>query len=96
MSNPIRVNTFFDGRMQSLGFERNGRRHTVGVVTPGEYHFDTAGAERMSVVSGELEARIGTGSWSNYPVGTAFEIPANTGFDMRATAAAAYVCEFLA
>jgi uncharacterized protein YaiE (UPF0345 family) len=95
MATPIRVNTFFDGRLQSLGFERNGRRHTVGVVTPGEYHFDTAGAERMSVVSGQLDAKIGAGTWQVYPAGTAFEVPASTGFDIRSDAPAAYVCEFL-
>jgi hypothetical protein len=88
-------NTYFDGSIQSLGFERNGRRTTVGVVQPGDWHFDTAGPERMSVVSGELHARVAGGDWRHYPVGTAFEIPGKTGFDIRALLPAAYVCEFI-
>lgn len=88
-------NSFFEGKVQSLGFERHGRRATAGVAQPGEYHFDTAGPERMIVVSGELEARLAGGEWKHYPVGTAFEIPAKSGFDMRAAHPAAYICEFI-
>ncbi len=89
-------NSYFDGKVQSLGFERHGRRATVGVIEPGEYHFGTDGAERMTVVSGELQARIGKATtWVVYPVGTAFEIPAKSGFDVRADVPAGYVCEFI-
>lgn len=92
----IKHNAYFDGKVQSVGFERNGRKATVGVVSPGEYHFGTDGAERMTVISGELTARLdGTNTFVVYPAGTAFEIPAKSGFDVRATAAAAYLCEFL-
>jgi len=92
----LKHSSYFDGKVQSLGFERNGRRTTVGVVSPGEYHFGTDGAERMTVVSGELLARLdGTTEWRVYPAGTAFEIAAKSGFDVRAVAPAAYCCEFL-
>jgi purine/pyrimidine-nucleoside phosphorylase len=89
-------NSYFDGKVQSLGFERNGRRATVGVVSPGEYHFGTDAAERMTVVSGELHVRLNPADdWQVYPVGTAFEVPQKSGFDVKATTAAAYLCEFL-
>ena len=89
-------NTYFDGKVQSVGFERNGRKTTVGVIDVGEFHFGTAAAERMTVVSGELSVRIdGTSEYRNYAAGTAFEVPASSGFDVRAAAPAAYVCEFL-
>jgi uncharacterized protein YaiE (UPF0345 family) len=92
----LKHSSYFDGKVQSLGFERNGRRATVGVVTPGEYHFGTDGAERMTVISGELLARLdGTTEWRAYPAGTAFEIAAKSGFDVRALSPAAYCCEFL-
>jgi purine/pyrimidine-nucleoside phosphorylase len=88
--------SYFDGKVQSLGFERHGRRATVGVIVPGEYHFGTDGAERMTVVSGELSARLdGSTSWFLYPAGTSFEIPQKSGFDVKAAAPAAYLCEFL-
>jgi uncharacterized protein YaiE (UPF0345 family) len=92
----LKHNTYFDGNVQSVGFERNGRRATVGVIAPGEYHFATEAPERMTVTSGELEARAdGEGPWRAYPAGTSFEVGAKAGFDVRAREPAAYLCEFL-
>ncbi len=90
----LKHNVYFEGNVQSIGFERNGRRATVGVIAPGEYHFGTDAPERMTVVSGELEANVG-GAWRSYPAGTAFEVPGKSGFDLRAREPTAYVCEFL-
>jgi uncharacterized protein YaiE (UPF0345 family) len=90
----LKHNTYFDGRVQSIGFERLGRRMTVGAIAPGEYHFGTDAPERMTVVSGELEAKVGS-EWHAYPAGTTFEVPGKGGFDVRAREPAAYVCEFL-
>ncbi len=92
----LKHNSYFEGKVQSIGFERNGRQHTAGVIDVGEFHFDTNGAERMTVVSGELVVRhSGTTEWHIYPAGTAFEVAAKSGFDVRATRPAAYWCEFL-
>jgi purine/pyrimidine-nucleoside phosphorylase len=89
-------NTYFDGKVQSVGFERNGRRATVGVVEPGEFHFGTQAPERMSVLSGELWAKLpGEAAFRAYPAGTVFEVPGQSGFDVKALAPAAYLCEFL-
>jgi len=89
-------NTYFDGNVQSVGFERNGRRATVGVIAPGTYHFGTEAPERMTVVSGALSVKPdGADAWSLYPAGTAFEIAGRSGFDVRAETPAAYLCEFL-
>ena len=89
-------NTYFEGGVQSIGFERNGRRLTAGVIDRGYFHFDTRAPERMTVTSGELLIRIaGQNAFTRYPVGTAFEVPADTGFDIEAEAPSAYVCEFL-
>jgi uncharacterized protein YaiE (UPF0345 family) len=92
----LKHNSYFDGKVQSVGFERLGRRMTAGVIAPGEYHFGTEAPERMTVVSGELQIRIDAGGdWRGYPAGTTFEVPGRSGFDVRATEPAAYVCEFL-
>jgi purine/pyrimidine-nucleoside phosphorylase len=92
----LKHNTYFDGKVQSIGFERNGQKATVGVIVPGEYHFNTAAAERMTVVSGQLRAKIAGGEWLTFPTGASFEVPANNGFDVAAIGgAAAYLCEFL-
>ncbi|MBL6749389.1 MAG: pyrimidine/purine nucleoside phosphorylase [Nevskia sp.] len=92
----LKHNSYFDGAVQSIGFERNGLRATVGVIGAGEHRFNTAAAERMTVVSGCLRARIGGQDWALFPAGTAFEVAANSGFDVLAVGGpAAYLCEFL-
>lgn len=91
----LKHNSYFEGRVQSVGFERHGRRATVGVIAPGEFHFGTEAPERMTIVSGELAVRPDGGGWTTYAAGTAFEIPGRSGFDVRAAQPCAYLCEFL-
>ncbi len=89
-------NAYFDGKVRSVGFERNGRRATVGVVDAGEFHFGTDAAERMTVTSGELWAKLpGEAAWRAFPAGTSFEVPGKSGFEVKAAAPAAYLCEYL-
>lgn len=88
-------NSYFDGKVQSIGFECNGRKQTAGVIDPGEFHFDTGAAERMTVVSGELAVKLPGHDFRTYAAGTSFEVPAKSGFDVRAEQPAAYLCEFL-
>ncbi len=89
-------NTYFEGSVQSIGFARNGRRTTVGVIAPGEFRFGTDAPERMTIVSGAIDARIeGADAWKAFPAGTSFEVPAKSAFFVRATEPCAYVCEFL-
>jgi uncharacterized protein YaiE (UPF0345 family) len=92
----LKHNTYFEGKVQSVGFERLGRKLTSGVIDRGEFHFGTEAPERMSVTSGELFVKLsGQAEWRSYPAGTSFEVPGKSGFDVRAQEPAAYVCEFL-
>ena len=92
----LKHNTYFDGKVQSVGFERNGRKQTVGVIDTGEFHFGTDAPERMTVISGELAIKVdGTTEWKSYATGTSFEVPGKSGFDVRAASPSAYLCEFL-
>jgi len=92
----LKHNSFFDGKVQSVGFERNGRRQTAGVIDVGEFHFNTDAPERMSVVSGELWAKLpGEAAFRAFPTGSVFEVAGKSGFDVKASAPAAYLCEFL-
>ncbi len=91
----LKHNTYFDGNVQSIGFERHGRRATAGVIAPGEYHFGTEAPERMTIISGELAAKPDGGAWSTYAAGTTFEVRGRSGFDVRAAEPCAYLCEFL-
>jgi len=93
----IAHNRYFDGNVQSLGFERNGHRATVGVLAPGTYEFGTDAPERMTIVFGEVSVRHpkGAGPWRDYAKNTSFEIPGKSGFDIKTGEPAAYLCEFL-
>jgi uncharacterized protein YaiE (UPF0345 family) len=92
----LKHNTYFDGQVQSVGFERHGLRASVGVIDAGSFRFDTGAAERMTVISGELEVRApGEETYRVYPAGTAFEVAAKSAFDVRAKAPVAYLCEYL-
>lgn len=92
----LKHNSYFDGQVQSVGFERLGRAASVGVIDGGTHTFTTAAPERMTVISGELFAELpGVGSMQLYAAGTAFEVPGNSSFTVKATAAAAYLCEYL-
>ena len=92
----LKHNSYFEGNVQSVGFERNGLRASVGVIAPGEFHFGTAAAERMTVTSGLLQARLPGGEWQSFAAGSYFEVAANSGFDVRAVGGpAAYLCEYL-
>jgi len=92
----LKHNSFFDGKVQSVGFERNGRRQTAGVIDVGEFHFNTDAPERMTVISGELWAKLpGETALRAFPAGCVFEVPGKSGFDVRASAPAAYLCEFI-
>jgi uncharacterized protein YaiE (UPF0345 family) len=89
-------NVYFDGGVQSLGFEPDGPRATVGVIQPGEYHFDTGAPERMTVVAGTLEVLLaGATDWQAHAQGTTFTIPGDSSFDVRVASSSAYLCEFL-
>jgi purine/pyrimidine-nucleoside phosphorylase len=88
-------NSYFDGKVQSIGFERNGRKQTAGVIATGEFHFDTGAPERMTIVSGELAVKLPASDYRVYAAGTSFEVPGKSGFDVRAQQPVAYLCEFL-
>jgi purine/pyrimidine-nucleoside phosphorylase len=92
----LKHNSYFDGKVQSIGFERNGLQATVGVIAQGEHRFTTGAAERMTVVSGQLRIKVADGQWQTYAAGTYFEVAAKSTFDVAAVAGpAAYLCEFL-
>jgi len=92
----LKHNSYFEGQVQSIGFERNGRRATVGVIDAGEFHFGTDAPERMTVVSGEIWAKLpGEPAFRSFATGTSFEVEGKSGFDVKATKPAAYLCEFI-
>ncbi len=93
----IKHNQYFEGGVQSLGFDAAKESKSVGVMATGEYTFGTDAAEKMTVVKGELTVRLaGSEEWKTYRDGEAFDVPAHSSFDLKVTIATAYLCEYLA
>jgi purine/pyrimidine-nucleoside phosphorylase len=92
----LQHNSYFEGQVQSIGFERHGRRQSVGVIDVGTHTFGTDAPERMTVVSGELLVTLkGENAAQCYPAGTAFEVAGKSSFAVEAKAPSAYLCEYL-
>ena len=107
MSSPIsfsdvtvdtKANVYFDGKVvsHSVHFADESKK-TLGLIYPGEYHFGTAAAERMEIIAGSCEVTLdGSTDTVHYGEGTAFDVPANSGFTIAVSEGICeYVCSFL-
>jgi uncharacterized protein YaiE (UPF0345 family) len=91
----MKHNTYFDGKVQSLGLETDRGPATVGVITRGTYTFNTSSPETMVVASGVLWAKLpGKAKSVPFRAGRRFKVPANSSFEVRAEADAAYLCYY--
>ena len=91
----LTVNSYFEDKVKSIGFQGESLPATVGVISPGEYTFGTSQHETMSVVSGTLSVQLPeTTEWRDYVAGESFEVPANTEFSVKAAGDVAYLCTY--
>lgn len=91
----FKVNTYFDGKVVSLGFQGEALPATVGVMAPGEYEFGTSQHETMTVVSGAMTVKLpGADDWRTFAAGERFEVAAGMTFQLRVAADAAYLCTY--
>lgn len=91
------ANIYFDGLVTSrtLTFPDCSRK-TLGIMQPGEFEFGTGAAERMEILSGELDVQLpGEDQWRPIGGGESFEVPANAKFSVRVRALTDYCCSFL-
>lgn len=93
-----KANVYFDGGVVSHTLAMpDGTRKTLGLIRPGSYHFGTQAAERMEIVAGTCTVKLdGAATSGTYTAGATFEIPANSGFDIRVESGLCeYICTFL-
>jgi uncharacterized protein YaiE (UPF0345 family) len=93
-----KANVYFEGKVVSHTLEHaGGGKKTLGLIYPGSYHFGTDKAERMEIVAGDCEVKIdGHADRHSYGAGTAFEVPAKSGFEIVVGAGICeYICSFL-
>ncbi len=84
----IEHRTYFEGGVQSLAFEMdNGKKATVGVVSPGTWDFGIAKApEKITVLTGELAI--------NGKLGYRFEIKVGDPIIFTTMETCSYLCEY--
>jgi len=90
----MKHNTYFDGKVQSLGLNTTEGPATAGVIEPGKYTFKTDSEEHMHVVAGTLKAKLPGGAWQTYAQGRSFVVPAHAAFEVEAVADVAYLCYY--
>ena len=107
MSSPIefksvtavaKANVYFDGKVvsHSILFP-DGSKKTLGLIYAGQFHFGTDQAERMEIIAGACTVKLdGQTAPRDYAAGTAFDVPAKSGFDIEVRSGLCeYVCSFL-
>jgi uncharacterized protein YaiE (UPF0345 family) len=93
-----KANVYFEGRVVSHSLRlADGSRKSLGLIFPGKYHFGTQEAERMEIVAGACEVkRDGEDQSTVYSAGQAFEVAANSGFDISVSEGICeYICSWL-
>ena len=90
------ANVYFNGGVTSrtVLFE-DGSKKTLGIIQPGEYTFNTAAAEMMEILSGDLDVQIAGGAWGPVRGGESFKVPADSSFTMKVKSVTDYCCSFL-
>lgn len=91
----LKVNEYFDGKVKSIGFASARGAATIGVMSPGEYEFNTGKPETMLITTGTADVQHkGETTWTSYQAGDTFDIAADSSFRIRLTADTTYVCYF--
>lgn len=91
-----KANVYFDGNVTSRTVKfADGSTKTLGFMLPGEYVFNTAAAEIMEILSGELDVQLPDSDWMTVTGGQVFNVPANARFSLRIHKGTDYICSFL-
>lgn len=89
------TNEYFDGKVKSIAFEKDGKKATLGVMAAGEYEFGTSTEETMHVISGVMQVILpGKSEWEEYKPCSSFKVPANEKFKVKLSGDTAYLCEY--
>lgn len=93
-----KANVYFGGKVVSHSLvDTDGAKTTLGLIYPGEYHFNTEAAELMQITDGACHVKLdGSDAWTDHASGCEFNIPANSGFTIAVESGIAqYICTFL-
>ena len=92
-----KANVYFDGKVVSHAIVLpDGSEKTIGLIYPGDYHFNTNAPERMEVIAGACRVQIsGSSEQQYYSAGTHFDVPGQFSFDITVEdGIMEYVCSY--
>ncbi|OQC04935.1 MAG: hypothetical protein BWX80_02271 [Candidatus Hydrogenedentes bacterium ADurb.Bin101] len=93
-----KANIYFEGKVISHTLQfPDGSKKTIGLIYPGTYHFNTNAPERMEITAGTCAVRMAQNAEEMvYATGSFFDVPGNSGFDIRVeNGIAEYICSYL-
>lgn len=93
----LKANVYFDGGVIShTTVSVDGVKKTVGLIRPGQYHFNTGAPERMDIIAGTCKVKLaGQKDWTTFTGGQTFHVPGNSSFDIGVESGLAeYLCTF--
>jgi len=89
------INEYFDGKVKSIAFQTATLPATVGVMQAGEYEFNTAKKETVSVISGTLTVKLpDSDKWQTFHSGDSFIVDAQQQFQLKVGIDTAYLCTY--
>ncbi|RTZ63221.1 MAG: hypothetical protein DSZ29_07335 [Aquificaceae bacterium] len=89
----FKTNEYFDGNVKSIAFQTKTLPATVGVMAVGDYVFNTAAKEKMTVVSGSLTIKLaGEETTKTYTTGESFDVATDSAFNVTVNEETAYLC----
>ena len=91
-----KANIYFGGKVSSRTLRfTDGSEKTLGFMLPGEYQFNTAAAETMEILVGDLDVLLPDyDNWQTIREGEVFDIPGNSQFSVKVKIPTDYCCSF--
>lgn len=92
-----KANVYFEGKVVShTVLFRDGRKKTIGLIYPGAFRFNTDAPERMEITASRCRVKLaGNDQWQEYPIGTFFDVPGKSFFEIAVDEGILeYVCSF--
>ncbi|KAG1694819.1 Pyrimidine/purine nucleoside phosphorylase [Nymphon striatum] len=91
----LNVNEYFEGKVKSIAYQTETLPASVGVMSVGDYVFNTADKETMTVITGSLEITFnGETESQTFGAGESFDVAANSSFDVKVKEETAYLCTY--
>jgi uncharacterized protein YaiE (UPF0345 family) len=87
-------NSYFDGKVQSLGLDTEQGKATLGVMKKGSYEFGTSTPEKIVIVSGTASVSTDNENYAKYAAQDAIVLEPNIKFQIICDTDLAYICYY--